>query len=270
MNKKLLDFIIKISIIGIFVITIKDYYYTHYLKKTEVQQIIITPTPSIVNSDPIIPCQNPYFNFKKGTIWRYKIVSEIQSKNDKDIITDYFTNTISEASPSSLMIETKLEGQKGKTKTVLICRKSGIYGLPFPLTQILAKNLNFKIPLSDFSQLINSISFLPSSDKLRKGRQWQTKIQLEQIFSLPFDLVLNNKVVEEKKQNILGLDQLNNIKIETNLLLNKEELKGIKDYLPEKLFEYQLAEGIGVVSFKLVALESLANIKISFNLVDYR
>lgn len=267
MNKKLLDFIIKISIIGIFVITVKDYYYAHYSKKTEVAQTIIAPN-SIVNSDPVIPCQNPYFNFKKGTVWRYKVVSEIQSKNDKDIITDYFTNTISEASPSSLIIETKLESQKEKIKTVLVCKKSGIYGLPFPLTQILTKDLSSKIPLSDFSQLINSISFLPSPDKLRKDRQWQTNIQLEQIFSLPFELVLNNKVVEEKKQNILGLNQLSNIKIEANLLL-KDELKDIKDYLPEKFFDYQLAEGIGVVNFKLTVLESLANIKIFFDLVDY-
>lgn len=264
MNKKLLDFIIKISIIGIFVITVKDYYYAHYSKKTEVAQTIITPT-SIVNSDPVIPCQNPYFNFKKGTVWRYKIVSEVQSKNDKDIITDYFTNTISEASPSSLMIETKLEGQKEKIKTVLVCRKSGIYGLPFPLTQILAENLNFKILPLD----INSMLFLPSPDILKKGKEWQTKIQLEQIFSLPFNLVLNHKIVDEKKQNILGLNKLSNIKIETNLLL-KDELKDIKDYLPEKLFEYQLAEGIGIVNFKLTALELLPNIEIFFSLVGYK
>lgn len=261
MRKNFLNFIIILSIIGLLIITARDYYLSKKLISKKVDKII--PTINITQpitklplpANPEIPCQHKYFNFKKGTTWQYKLMSEIEINKKKQTINTLFTNKITEASGSSIIIESQFKGEKEKIVNTLICRKNGIYGFPFPL---LPNSLLKSIPLSstivNFIKLDGPILLLPPEEKLKKGKEWST------VSFGNFGISLNNKVINEVGQSLI---------IQSQLKFNQSIFNQAN--LTTQSFNYQLGENIGFLDLDLnLNLETLGKIKISLKLVNFK
>ena len=261
MNKSILNFVIFVSIIGLLIITTRDYYLSKKIVGKKVDKI--NPTTSITQptkkpsplTNPEIPCQHKYFNFKKGTTWQYQLMSEIEINKKKQTINTLFTNKITEASGSSIIIESQLKGEKEKIINTLICRKNGIYGFPFPL---LPNSLLKSVPLSttiiNFIKPSGPILLLPSEEKLKKGKGWST-VSLGNL-----GISLNNKVINEVKQSLL---------IQSQLKFNQSVLN--QTNLTTQSFNYQLGENVGFLDLNLsLNLETLGKIKINLKLTDFK
>lgn len=267
MRKNFLNLIIFVSIIGIVILTVRDYFLVERSNITKNKNIFIptqpiTPSPT-KDSNPKIPCQNKFFNFKKGTIWQYKLISEIELNKEKQTLDTFFTNKIIEASGSSIIIETQFKGEKEKAVSTLVCRKNGIYGFPFLLVP---NSLLESFPL--LSQFINfiksdeSILLLPSEEKLKKGEEWPT------ISLAGFGILLNSKITNEVKQSVLDLGYIETLIVQSQLKFDQSFLKQID--LTKQSINYQLGENVGFLNLDLnLNLELLGKIKLSFKLIDF-
>lgn len=295
MNKKILNLIIIFSLIGILAISARDYFLG---KRKTKPAVIATPSPTPPTGGPTptidlkVPCQNKYFNFQKGTAWRYKLTSEIEIGGDladktkpgqtSQKKTAFFTNEIVEASPSSVMIETQFEGDEEKKTTTLTCKKSGLYGFPYPLMiEGMIENLNLKTPISGFVSLDKSILFLPSDESLKEGESWQSQIGLNLNLPLPIpglSLELENTVLKEEKRQVLNLGEKNTLTVESAISFNQSVLKdllGTQDIkLPENKLsgiESQLTEGVGLLSLDIdFNLQNLSFLKINLTLNQFK
>lgn len=268
MNKKILNFIIFISLSGILIISIRDYYNEKkfFNNKNNLPLSILTPTiKTSQNLDSPVLCQNKYFNFKKGTFWFYKLTLN-ENNNKKNRIETFFSNKIVESSRSSAVIEMELE--KKKKRTTVVCKKSGIYGYPFPLlidflVDDLFKNEQLKTKKNFLSLLNQEASFMimPEEGRLKKNNEWETS------FFPPF-FSLKNKIIEEKKQSILDLGIINTLTVKTKLKFDQFFLK------PEIFsyqLTYQLGEKIGFLNFNFnLNLNRSKEIKLVFTLLEFK
>lgn len=266
MSKRILNLIIFLSITGILIITARDYLLSQKTKN----KVKNKPSPTITQGippskpkevNPQVPCQNRFFNFKKGTTWRYKLILEMKENGKKQqMLNTFFTNKIIEASSSSVIIESQLKGEKITNQ--LSCRKDGIYGLPFPLlpTSFL-KNLS---PLPLKVDLTNqSILLLPSEEKLKKGKNWSTISLPEPGFSL------NNEIVKETREHVFNLKNVKVLTVQSKVKTNSPLLKLID--LNNQSINYQLGENIGFLNLYLdLSLSTLNKIKLTLNLVEFK
>lgn len=158
MSPRFLNVIIALSIIGIAGILLKERFFSAPTAASQVvsAQARVEITPSTA-PDPLIPCQSSYFNFQKGTSWKYKLSAGTT-----------FISTIVENASSSATISTKIASAKEPIVSKLTCKQSGIYGLPFiPIT-------SKSIPPS----LMNSLLFLPPDVQITKGSVWESPINI--------------------------------------------------------------------------------------------
>jgi hypothetical protein len=269
MNKKILNFVIFLSITGILILTIRDYFLAkkskNVVKNKNIPTVtqVITPSPT-EDKNPKIPCQNKYFNFKKGTFWQYKLISEIEVNKEKQTLDTFFTNKIIEASGSSIIIESQFKGEKEKIVNTLICRKNGVYGFPFPLlpTSVL-KNLPLSPMITNFIKPDGPILLLPPEEKLKKEGEWQT------VSLANFGISLNNKIVDETNQSVLNLGYINTLTTQSQLRFNSSFFK-LAD-LKTQSFNYQLGENVGFLNLNLnFNLETLGKIKLTLKLIDFK
>jgi hypothetical protein len=274
MRTNFLNLIIIISFLGILIITARDYFISNKstgknfndIKPTDNISKLITQTPK--NNDPEIPCQNRYFNFKKGTTWRYKSTAEIDIKGQKQLINNFLTSKIIESSSSSIIIETQLDTQGNTDKkqtNVMICKKSGLYGFPFALLPSdLINNFIQQNKFTKYLKFNGPILFLPPDDTLIKNNQWRTNIEISVL-----GINIENRIVDKEKQTVLKLGNINTIAIDSNLNISQSILKNFK-FSTNKIFKYQLGENVGIINFVLnLDSEELGTIKINLKLVDF-
>jgi len=256
MRKNFLNLVILVSIAGIIIITARDYFLAKKLKNitenknTSIISQPITPS-STKNNNSEVPCQNKFFNFKKGTVWRYKLISQIEVNKEKQTIDTFFTNKIIEASGSSIIIESQFKGEEEKIVNALICKEKGVYGFPFP-TQFI-----------NFIKLNSPILLLPSEEKLKKGGEWPT------VSLANFGISLSNKIINEAKQSLLNLGYIDTLTIQSQLKFNPSFFK-LGDF-KARSFNYELGKNIGFLNLNLdLNLESLGKIKIVLKLVEFK
>lgn len=251
-NAKILNAIILISLAGIILISVKD-------SLGDEDRFPPPPLPPQARplsvSDPEIPCVNKYFNFKKGTTWQYRMSTVMEASGQRQTSTDVLTNTISEASTSSVIITTQFNKQKESTKTRLVCKKNGVYGFPFPLTSNI-----------DLTSFLQSVRLIPPYPQLEKGTSWQDNITVGetlQDISLPFTIPLmaNHRVVTVNKQSAV---------IIADLVVNDKTLEVFND-LTDDVVTYTLAEGKGLVNLSIdIHLENAVRFQTQMQLVDFR
>lgn len=261
MSKRILNFVIFVSIVGLLIITARDYYLSKKLISKKVDKI--TPTISITQpitkppppTNPEIPCQHKYFNFKKGTTWQYKLMSEVEINKKKQTINTFLTNKITEASGSSIIIESQFKGEKEKIVNTLVCKKNGVYGFPFPLVpNSMLKSLPLSTTIINFIKPDGPILLLPPEEKLKKGEEWST------VSFGNFGISLSNKIIDEVGQSLI---------IQSQLKFNQSVFNQAN--LTTQSFNYQLGENVGFLDLDLsLNLETLGKIKISLKLVDFK
>ncbi|HLC94653.1 MAG TPA: hypothetical protein VJH96_03740 [Patescibacteria group bacterium] len=241
MQKRWLNRIIIVSIVGIFIFGVKDYLF----KKKEIPiapSLSQIPTQKPIPSNPEVPCEHPYFSFKKGTTWKYQTqVTATQEEKTSKIINN-FSSTIEEASPSSVLIGTSIQGKKEKITTKLSCRKNGVYGLPFPLEVFFDKTaseaafLTSVIPSSSFL-------FLPSSEKLTENTTWDENFTFATV---------HYETKGEKKVTINQDKTVTTLPITTDLVFTQDVLASFNE-MTDDLFTYEIAKGVGITTFTLSA-----------------
>jgi len=278
MKEKILNFIIGFSVAGILIISAKDYYLStkqiKELPKKNNQKI--TPSPQINRSspqlkptssptlNPAMPCQHPYFNFKKGTTWQYQINldTNIEANKKWQTINAFLINKIVETSNSSVIIESQFLGKKEKTYHHLFCQKDGVYGLPFPLLlSSLRKDFSFFPLVMNFPEKV--ILFLPPPEKLKKGEKWST-LSLKN-----FGLTLDNQVTAETNQIILNLGYLKTLLINSQLQFNPRISLPTTSNSSLFKFNYQLGEGVGLLNFSTKLNLEMNQIKFNLKLVNF-
>lgn len=258
MNIKFLNFIIGFSLLGITLIFISDYLSQ---SKTRGQPVVFEPTIAAVSPmptskpDPLTFCQNDFFNFQKGTSWRYKL-----GWGDKKKIY-FFTNKIIEASTSSASIDTKFDNDNNGKITKLICRKSGITGFPYPL---FPPQETVKLKIDD------DIFFLPPTENLKSDYDWKSYFKTDP--GIPF---VDKVVIEFENKLIRGGTKLSFGK-QRNTASVEAYLKKIKlpiDILkPQKepLFKFQLLEDIGISHLELnFSQKEVGSVKSEMTLVNF-
>lgn len=242
MQKKWLNRIIIFAIMGIVIIAAKDYFFD---KKEQSSAIttLQTPTPQKVTPANLeIPCEHPYFSFKKGTTWKYQSQVTATQEGKTSKITNNFSSTIEEASPSSVLIGTSIQGKKEKITTKLVCRKNGVYGLPFPLEVFFDKTasetalLTSVIPPSSFL-------FLPASEKLTPNTAWDEDLTFA---------TLHYETKGEKKVTINQNKTVTALPITTDLIFTQDVLVSFNK-MTDDLFTYEIGEEVGITKLTLSA-----------------
>lgn len=233
MSPRFLNIIIAASMLGMLLIVVKEKYYPRLPSLIESGSgtggQAQTPQSSQINAvtatktDPEIPCANEYFNFQKGTAWKYKLSTGA-----------LFTSTVASNSASLVTINTTLPPSKEPTTSTLTCRKSGVYGLPFfPIT-------SKSIPQS----LVDSILLIPNGKELTNGQSWTSTIDLG--IQIPF---LSSNGVTIKSTVEKATNQSATIASTLDLGSLPANLSPIGN---GKILEYTLTKGIGISSLKLL------------------
>ncbi len=274
MQTKILNFIIIFSFAGIVSLLAKDYFFP---SKTA-NEIVISPTPTVVvieakktqNDEPLAPCTNRYFNFQKGTTWKYRLVSELDANKNKNKIDKTFVNTIIDTTPTSITIETTYSPEKNTKKTVVTCKQTGVHGMPFPYLEegLLASS-------EGQLSLLNNVSFkptllLPPQDKLVAGGAWQNPIDLKlPIPFFDFQISLDNKVINVSEQQLYGMKR-SVIDIESKFDTKNLPVDILKKATDQNISS-QFAENIGLIKSDLsLNLGSIAKIKSLLQLLEFK
>lgn len=232
MPPKLLNIIIAVSAVGLIVIGGKDLFLSPQKISQTLPSPTLSPTPFV---DSEVPCQNAYFNFQKGTTWNYQIDSKTEIGKKQDTKKYSLINTVKEASPSSLLIESQINKEPKKILT-LICRQSGLYGFSFPFLPESLSNASSVLATGD------SVRFLPNDTLLAPGQTWTDNI----------GLLLKHTAQSQTQQNILDAGMKNVIEIATTVDMAglPIEVLGIKQ---APSLKYHVAEGIGITDFSFSA-----------------
>lgn len=259
MRNKILNFIIFFSLIGIAFILARDYYFAPKIERKELS--ITSPTPTINSNpkklDPEVVCQNTFFNFQKGSSWRYKLTSQ-----DKEY---FFTNKIIESSPSSVILETVFDNDDEKIQTTLYCRKSGIYGLPVPLVgpDMPRATVDKSKEIFKMLEIDKNVLFMPTESKLKLGSEWLTNLSIKT--SIPFlsavNIGIKNKVVSQNSQVVNVESKIESTNLPADIIK-----------IPKaKIISYSLKENSGITSLILnLDLPEVGNIKSEVSLIDFK
>lgn len=276
LKKKIIDLIIIISLIGIFVLLLKD-----ALTKTSPQEKKVTVKPTIAPNDDFknidlrnlfgqneitdfTSCQNDFFPFDKGTKWQYQIIFESTDTNQKKTQKRLLTNTLIEISTSSAKIESEIEGKK--IIHTLFCRQKGIYGFPFPLS-----NLDEIKQLFSFFQIIPDLGNLDIFDfkgeknvllipnkKILEQKEWN--FFESSFFNLPVYIL----IIEKKP--VLSLGWLDSF---TTAASSSGEIMSLFTNVKEPIINYQAAKGVGITEFNLNLPTKEINISVKIKLIGF-
>lgn len=241
MRQKILNAIIAFSLVGILAISIKNAAFSKNQPSASVTPST-TPNQNTQYNDPKISCSNRYFAFEKGTRWRYAITTAVATQEGKKTEKDFFTAVITTASASSITIESRYDSAKNEPVTTeLTCRKSGIYGIPFPFLQ--SMELDF---------LTQSVSLFPPDRPLKKNDVW--------IFTLPTFATVRNTINNQ---------DAGRIQVTADVVFTDQTLNAFND-LTDALFTYSLEEGRGVTDFSLdIHLQEVVRYTMTLKLLDF-
>lgn len=268
MSKKILNTIIVFSSLGILIIVVKNYAFSK--NASHVSQPFVIPTPSPdqkpLSPDPEVPCTNRYFTFQKGTKWRYKFTAITETKEGKKMERDFLTTKIITASPSSIMIESRYDSQKNNPITTkLVCKKSGIYGMPFPLFRGM-----------DFGSLMTLISILPPDRPLKKNDTWVFPLTLGEMDLVPMTIAaaVRSTVSDQNAQHIrivsdVLISPTDSGFAGSDLVGAREAMSAFND-LTDELLVYSVEERKGIADLTIdIHLDGVGRYKTSLELVDF-
>lgn len=258
---------------GIVVILARDYFFAPNTFKKSVAGVSPTldPTPTLIpeKNDPEVACDHKYFNFQKGTSWRYKLETDIDIQSDSahSAETDqyFFTNKVMQTTSSTAVIETIFDNDDEKIITTLTCHKSGIYGFPFPLLgpELKTEKIDKSKELFKIVKPSQTMLFLPPSADFTKGKVWQNILSLDT--GLPLfsrvDIVIKNKITDQKNDTVEVLSAIEDISIPIDMI----------EFPFENLFKFSLVENTGIRNFDLnLDLKNIGRVESKIELVDFK
>lgn len=216
--------------------------------------------------DPKVTCRHKYFNFQKGTNWRYKLTTSFPIEGKSSQTNQYFfTNKITSVSTSSAVIETVFDDDDEKILTTLTCRKSGIYGFPLPLTgpNVQSPAVDKSKELFKLGKIDKNILFLPPDSILKVGESWKSILSVTT--SIPLlsnvDIMIRNKIVEKNASSLRVQSRIENLNLPLDLIKIPDQ----------KIFDFQIAEGKGVTNLSLnFNLEGKEVVNSKIELLDFK
>ena len=258
MPTRILNYIIIASVIGIGVGLTREIVSPKKATTTNLATISITPTPPPqLTSSPLVPCQNKYFTFNKGTTWKYRLTTTNSAEKKTATTTDILTSTIIEASPSSILISTISSNDKKITTSKLECRQDGIYGLPVGF-----------LPL-DIAPIMQSLRLIPETEILSQDQPWTENISLDGLVQLPIpNLRIGLKSqVTSRSQKTLYNQTLSSLTISSTLQLPQQ---GLESFFNGNLLEYELVSGIGITQLQFnLNFKDISNLSIELSLISF-
>lgn len=262
MQAIILNTIIIVSLLGILGLSAKDYFFP--TKTTSEIAVFLTPTVVIEtkkiapNDKPTLSCANRYFNFQKGTTWKYRLTAEFVINKNKNKIDKTFVNTIIDTTPTAITIETKYYPEKNTKKTVVTCKETGLHGFPFPYGEE-GLNVFFKPTI-----------LLPTEDKLVTGGEWQNPIDLKlPIPFLNFQLSLASKVADVSNKKVFGIKR-QVVEIDSKLDAKSLPIDILKNDIDQNINSH-FAENIGLLKADLTLnLVDIAKIKWRLQLLEFK
>lgn len=262
MSTTILNRIIALCVAGIVVLFIKDLILKPQsdTPPTSVQQTITTaPIRKLDNQDTPIPCSHPYFPFIEGTQWTYQMTSRTTLSGTKKESTRLLTNTLTHIGTSSAQIESNLQDDDSTKNviTMLYCKQSGIYGVPFPLSVANDDTTGTLINtlLTSFS---SQLRLLPARTVLQEGTHWETPLSLNfgtSLFGTDSTVILVNKITDVSDQILFG---------------KRRHILTVQSSYQVPIFTFQLAEGIGITAFDLdLSYKDIGDINLNLKLVRF-
>jgi hypothetical protein len=266
MQKNILNFIIVASIFAIVIALSKDYFFKNETSKVTTNNP--TPIPTLTSSispasADLVTCENPYFTYKEGTSWKYKI------QDGKDI--SYFTTKIIKNNGSSVSLQTTTDDNKVSTST-MYCRKDGLYGLPIPILSLLTKNASGSMgSMLGMLKLDDNLRLLPQESEIKLHNTWTTNLPINMSLpiKIPLGISLENTVDGISTQTFSSVGQIKTAHIKSVL-----DLQGLEGMLPTtqkaasssagetNILSYTLGEKIGIASLEIGIDTSSINVSL--------
>jgi hypothetical protein len=255
MKEKILNFIIFFSVVGIVALTAKEYFYPDKSQeiikqvKQKAQEIAPTLQPKPVDKE--IPCDNKYFTFKKGTKWVHSVDVAYSYDKVSQKYNDTVTTEVIATSESTITLENSYKNSTDKITNKIVCKESGIYGLPF------------SFPNADKVEKLG-IKFFPKDVDVKLG-VWKNEVGFDIPLELPIPLpkigVTLNNTASTSSAKILTIKS----KVDLGALLSTDTMKNI-DFM-----EYTLKEKAGLNSLVInFDYKNVGSIKVNIRLLSFK
>lgn len=245
MSTKLLNIIIGVSLIGIIGISSLQVFTKNYPAYKENSRQLTLPSqgqpPS--TADELTACAGPYINFKEGTEWTYKLVTETtddtSTKKKANTQTTMIKTRLTKKEATRMTFEHQVNGSLEKSTSELICRKSGIYGIPV----VFFDKTTLSIIPKNITTYINQHLLLIPNRKVYRGKEWESKIDIS-----GFKPALRFSVISEKTYVLP-----NNSKTNALHIASAANSGGPIDIGSLLKFEYNIGEQVGFIDGLLKA-----------------
>ncbi len=245
MSTKVLNIVIAISLFGIIAAAlVQSVAQGPSSSANALNSQKLKPTTIPTPKDELAECSGPYVNIAIGSQWTYTITSE----TDKKPQTTILTSTLAKKSAYDMEFEHVVKGSNEKTTSRLICRQSGIYGLP---VSVFNSGGTLKIIPSNLIESLNStLQFIPDR-KVYKGKNWTSIIDISGLLPIKINDIkpqIAFTVIEERNYTIAGSKETPAIVIKTSAGAGSQF--DVSSFLD---IHYTLAENIGLVESTMKA-----------------
>jgi hypothetical protein len=255
MKEKILNFIIFFSVVGIIALSAKEYFYPdrslELIKqvKEKAQKAIPTLPPKPVDKE--IACANKYFTFKEGTKWQHSVDVNYAYDKVSQKYSDIVDTVVVATSESSITLENTYKNTKDKITNKIVCRESGIYGLPF------------SFPNADKVESLG-IKFFPTDTEVKAG-VWKNEVGFDIPMDLPIPIpkigVTLNNTASTSAAKLLTVKS----KLDLGSLLSTDAMKNI-DFM-----QYTLKEKAGLNTLVInFAYQNIGNINVNIKLISFK
>ncbi len=257
MSPKLQNLIIGASLLGIFVYFATDVFRKNYNPPVTPKEkvAIVSPIPT----EALVECSGPYFDIKEGATWKYKVTTS----GDKSETTTLSTELLRKSLGKIEFLTNDVSTGK-KTTTEILCKNSGLYGLPIPLFPSEALG---DVPSELISSLSQNILFIPNK-KVYKNKTWSSDIDIGGFLPIKisdYSLALNFKVSESNQILLPSKKSVQGITIQTST-----NTQGPIDLSSLVKINYRLGEGSGLIDGAIsIKMPSKPEVKTKIELVSF-
>ncbi len=257
MSPKLQNLLIGASLLGIFIYFASDVFKKNYNPPTVPKEkvAIVTPVPT----EALAECSGPYINIKEGAVWKYKITTTGTNAETVTISTQLTRKSLGRIEFSTANATT---GKKVSTE--ILCKNSGIYGLPIPLFSTKAFD---NVPSELISPLTQSVLFIPNK-KVYKNKAWSSEIDISSLLPIKtgaYPLAINFNVTKSGEITLPNKKSVQGISISTS-----SNPQGSIDLSSLFNINYQLGENVGLIDGLItVKIPSKAEVVTKIELISF-
>lgn len=257
MSPKLQNLLIGASLLGIFMYFASDVFKKNYNPPTVPKEkvAIVTPIPT----EALAECSGPYINIKEGAVWKYKIIT---TSTETETVT--ISTQLTRKSLGRIEFLTTNTTTGEKVSTEILCKNSGVYGLPIPL---FSTNTFGDVPSDLIAPLTQSVLFIPNK-KVYKNKAWNSEVDISSFLPIKtgaYPLAINFNVTKSGEITLPNKKSVQSISISTSA-----NPQGSLDLSSLFNINYQLGENIGLIDGLIsVKIPSKAEVKTKIELISF-